>query len=122
MADRDKTGKSGEQLVADFVSQNGWCILARNWRWKRFEIDLILGLEDVIVFAEVKTQKRIFYEHPAPLVSIKQQQRLIAAAQAYMIEFGYDGAIRFDVFRVILPESAPPRIEHFADAFFPGLG
>ncbi|MEM1217788.1 MAG: YraN family protein [Bacteroidota bacterium] len=122
MADRDKTGKSGEQLVADFVSQNGWVILHQNWRWKRYEIDLVLGLENVIVFAEVKTQKRLFYDHPAPLVSPDQQKRLITAAQAYMIEFGYDGAIRFDVFRVILPDSEPAQIEHFADAFFPGLG
>lgn len=122
MAERSVTGKTGEQLVVDFLVEQGWKILHQNWRWKRYELDLIALLGETLVFGEVKTRSRAYYDHPGPLVNQAQQRRLIAAAQAFMLEQNYQGAIRFDIFLVDLSRSSYPNIEHYPDAYFPGLG
>jgi putative endonuclease len=48
-------GKNGEKLIADFLIKEGYEVVARNWRIKGGEIDLIaLAPDGLIVFVEVK--------------------------------------------------------------------
>ena len=45
MATHNETGKRGEELAANYLKEKGYEIIERNYRWKRFEIDLIVKKE-----------------------------------------------------------------------------
>lgn len=56
MAAKDDLGRHGEQLAADFLGAGGMEILARNWRCRQGEIDIIARDGPVLVVVEVKTR------------------------------------------------------------------
>ena len=49
-----KIGNEGENIACEFLVQNGYEIIARNWRTRTGEIDIIAQKCDIIVFVEVK--------------------------------------------------------------------
>jgi putative endonuclease len=56
MLDKIKKGNDGEQLAADFLINKGFEIVARNYRYKHSEIDLIIKRANWLIFVEVKTR------------------------------------------------------------------
>lgn len=56
MARHNETGKWGEDLAADYLTEQGYAIAERNWRQGRLEIDIIAMRDDTLVVAEVKTR------------------------------------------------------------------
>ena len=57
MTDRRRAlGASGEDLVASWYRARGYQVLARNWRCREGELDLVLGEGRMFVFCEVKTR------------------------------------------------------------------
>lgn len=121
MARHHETGKRGEALALAHFQQKGYEILAQNWRFSRAEVDIVAKDGDCLVFAEVKARRSAQFGHPAAFVTPKKRRFLADAAQEYMRETGYEWAFRFDIVAVVLVPGAAPRIEHFQDAFFPGL-
>ena len=121
MARHHETGKRGEALAIEWLRKNGYEILEQNWRFSRAEIDIIARREGVLIFLEVKTRSTGQYGHPAAFVTPKKRRFLADAAQEYMRQAGHEWAFRFDIIAVILSKFRPPAIEHFPDAFFPGL-
>lgn len=53
---RQKIGKQGEDLAAQYLEEQGWQILERNRKFKGAEIDIIALDRDIIVFVEVRTR------------------------------------------------------------------
>ena len=45
MATHNETGKKGEELAANYLTEHGFEIIEKNFRWKRYEIDLIVKKE-----------------------------------------------------------------------------
>ena len=75
-----KIGRNGEAAAARFLEQRGYAIVATNWRNGRDgEIDLIATIDDLIVFVEVKTRRRIgahgALEAVSPLKLARMQRR-----------------------------------------------
>jgi len=58
-------GDQGEAYAADYLRQNGYRILTRNYRTKVGEIDLIADDHGTLVFIEVKTRRGMHYGTPA---------------------------------------------------------
>ena len=121
MAQHNELGQLGEQLAANFLQANGYTILARNWRVNRVEIDIIAELNDTLIFVEVKTRSSDFFGAPETAVTKRKKRLLAAAASAYMEQSGHDWAIRFDIISIVMQLGETPKLEHFEDAFFPGL-
>lgn len=121
MAKHHQTGKRGEGLAADLLRQKGYEVIEQNWRFSRAEVDIIARDGEVLVFLEVKTRRTQLYGHPAAFVTLKKRRFLADAAQEYMRMIAYEWAFRFDIISVIIPQGGKPMIEHFPDAFFPGL-
>ena len=116
-----KTGQQGEALALDFLKKKGYDILATNWRYRRAEIDIIAKDGSILVFVEVKTRSYDFFGKPESFVNDRKKKLLIDAGTAYMREIRHDWEIRFDIVGILLAPSKPIRIEHFEDAFFPGI-
>lgn len=120
MAKHNETGQEGEKAAADFLENKGYQILHRNWRYKRAELDIVAMDRKTMVFVEVKTRTDYTFDRPENAVDGKKQRLMTQAAIAYMAESGHNWAIRFDILSVIL-RGDKFYIDHFEDAFFPGL-
>ena len=120
-----KVGDRGEALAAAYLEAQGYRILERNYRFQRSEVDLVCFEPAAdyeqggdLVFVEVKTRTGTGFGRPEEAVTDDKKRHLLRAAEAYLHENRMDGApCRFDVVSVLLDE-APPRIEHFKDAFW----
>lgn len=116
------TGQRGEAIAQNYLEEQGLVIAERNWRWKRAEIDVIAWDGEALVFVEVKTRTSDQFGRPETFVDRKKEDLLAAAAAAYMASVGHEWEIRFDVIAILLdPFSEAFQLEHFRDAFFPGL-
>lgn len=113
-------GKEGERIASDFLMKEGMQVLARNYRWRKEEIDLIVKDSDTLVFVEVKTRTHDSYGAPAKSVTRIKQRHLINAANAYIHENKFDLDVRFDIVSII-QNSFETHIEHMKNAFYPML-
>src|SRR5687767_2893764 len=100
MTDKIKSGKEGENLAAEFLQKKGFAIVARNYRYKHAEIDLIVKKDDFIVFVEVKTRSYSFYGEPEAFVDSRKAATVLRAAEQYTYDNKYEGNIRFDIVSV----------------------
>lgn len=98
----------------------GYTILERNWRHHHLEVDLIARNKDELVIVEVKTRTGMQYGHPSEAIDRKKINHLIAAADAYIEINNSVLETRFDVITVVINKEAY-QLEHFEDAFYPGL-
>ncbi|MCS6951991.1 MAG: YraN family protein [Bryobacterales bacterium] len=114
------TGRRGEDLAHRFLQQQGYIVVARNYRTRggSGEVDLIAWEGDTLVFVEVKTRRSDEFGSPERAVDHDKRRKLIRAAGDYVRKAGTPWErVRFDVISVVL--SAPPAITHIRDAFRP---
>ncbi|MEX2230594.1 MAG: YraN family protein, partial [Cyclobacteriaceae bacterium] len=69
MTDKIETGSIGENLAAEFFIGKGFRVVARNYRWRKAEIDLIVQRKDWLIFVEVKTRSSSSYGEPESFVN-----------------------------------------------------
>jgi putative endonuclease len=119
MALHTEIGLLGEDIAAQHLAANGYKIVARRWRWRRFDVDIVALHAQTVVFVEVKTRSSIRLSTPEVAVDRRKQQYLATAAQAYL-DAHYDSPpeARFDVVAVVLDRSGIPIVEHFPNAFY----
>lgn len=121
MAKHNEIGKAGEIAARNFLENKGYTVLEANWRFHRAEVDLIAKDGNILVFVEVKTRSSEAFGKPESFVDARKQRFLAEAASAYMEQIGHNWEIRFDIVSVLLEPGAEALLEHFEDAFFPGL-
>ena len=114
MSDKIKTGNKGEKLAAEFLMKKGFEVVAKNYRFKRAEIDLIVKRDNWIIFVEVKTRSSTAYGEPEDFVDDHKTKNVFDAAEEYIYSTDWQGHIRFDIISVKLGSEI--EIEHFEDA------
>ena len=114
MSDKAETGDLGENMAAVFLEKKGYEIVARNYRFRKAEIDIIVRRDDWLLFVEVKTRKSNAYGEPEKFVGIKKANQIFLAAEEFIFSNDWNGHVRFDVVSVTLGEE--PEIVHFEDA------
>lgn len=120
MAQHNETGKTGEDLAAEYLAEQGYRILERNWRYGRGEVDIICTRGPFIVFAEVKTRSTGIYGQPEEAVDKTKKRFIIRAANAYVLMNDSRQEVRYDILSVIL-RGQSHTIRHIEDAFYPTL-
>ncbi len=99
---RQTLGARGEALVADWYREHGYEIVARNWRCRNGELDLIATNRIEVVFCEVKTRSSTAFGTPAEAVTWAKQRRLRQLAAEWIDQAPRrPRQIRFDVAGVI---------------------
>ena len=111
-------GKEGESLAVDHLKQNGYTVLATNWKYNQREIDIIAEVGVFLVIVEVKTRSSNYLVEPYVAVNKQKQRDLIIAANAYVEQHEVDLDIRFDIISIVVSGDRH-RIEHIEDAFYP---
>ncbi|MET4638535.1 YraN family protein [Mycetocola sp. 2940] len=118
MARKDELGRRGEDLAARFLEDAGYRIVARNWRCRQGEIDIIARNTDTLVFVEVKTRSTLAFGHPFEAITTTKLARLRALAALWCAEHRpHATRIRLDAIAVITSRSGPPAIEHLQGVF-----
>lgn len=108
-------GKRAEDLAARFLEQRGLAILARNFRCRGGEIDLVCRDGPALVFVEVRLRRNANYGGAAANITARKQQRIILAARHYLAAHAAaDADCRFDC---VLLGSEAKAIEWERDAF-----
>jgi putative endonuclease len=114
MSNKITTGNKGEKLAADFLEKKGFTVVARNYRFKHAEIDLIVQRNDWMIFVEVKTRSSNAYGEPEEFVDNPKGSRIFDAAEEYIYSTNWQGHIRFDIVSIKIGREV--LIEHFEDA------
>lgn len=111
-----QTGDAGETAACLLLEQKGYRILARNYRCKTGEIDIVAQRKNVLAFVEVKTRaSSVAFGGPIAAVTAAKQRKIASAATSFIKEKGVKfDSIRFDVVTVL-----PQGLEHLENAFSP---
>ena len=107
-------GRYGEDLAARRLASAGYTVLARNWRRRDGEVDIVAADGDALVVCEVKTRRAGHYEHPMAAVTPRKAARLRRLAECWLAEHEGvpPGGVRIDVVAVLLPDRGAARLEH----------
>ena len=101
-AARQALGIAGEDAAAAWYVAHGYEVVARNWRCREGELDLIVRRNRLIVFCEVKTRATDAFGSPAEAVNHLKRQRLRVLASKWIAESPIrPREIRFDVVSVL---------------------
>lgn len=118
--DRKELAKRGEDLAAKILTDKGYEIIERNYRFSHGEIDIIaMDLKNnCTVFVEVKSRQNLEFGEPEYAITKNKQKQIRKMAELYL----YDKEIReidcrFDVFAILFEDLNNPVINHYENAF-----
>jgi putative endonuclease len=117
---RRDLGRLGEAHAVDHYRRAGYTVVARNWRCRLGELDLVLSRGGLLVVCEVKTRRdgASVFGGPFEAVGWKKQRKLRALAEAFMEEAGWRGdGVRFDVASVTVSTAGVGSVFVFEAAF-----
>ena len=100
MTEKQQRGALGEQAAVDYLRQNGFMIVERNWRMGRSEVDIIASRYDEIHFIEVKTRKFSSLTAPEEAITEQKMRALRRAASAYLAQHYTDLEPRFSLIAI----------------------
>jgi len=111
---RTELGAFGEELAADHLSALGMRIMARNWRCRYGELDLIAEDTDhTVVFVEVKTRTGDGFGGLPYAVSPQKVRRLRRLAGLWLVQQDQRWAqVRIDVIGVRVGRTRVPELSH----------
>lgn len=113
-------GKTGEDLAVRELERRGYEIVARRWRQRRGEIDIIARDGATLVFVEVKARDGVAFGDGAEAVTGLKRRRITQLAEEYLARHRLvDCPCRFDVVSVHV-DSGRPVVEVFQNAFDAG--
>ena len=121
MGNRDSgvVGHRAESLAFEYLRGRGLEPIARNFRTRGGEIDLIMLDGDCLAFIEVRSRRSSQFTRPSNTVDARKQRKLIGTAAMFVARHDCfaDFTMRFDV--ISIEGTAQPTIRWICDAFRP---
>ena len=121
MGNRDTgvVGRRAESLAFEYLRDRGLAPVARNFRSRGGEIDLIMLDGDCLAFVEVRSRRSSRFASPANTVDARKQRKLVGTASMFIARHDRFAhyTMRFDVISI---EGTPrPSVRWIRDAFRP---
>lgn len=117
MDGRGELGRRGEAVAEEFLRTLSYTIVARNYRCRAGEIDLVALDGPILVFVEVRSRTGSAYGTPLESVDGRKQARVGRVARQFCAMRGWlDRDARFDVVGIRFDDE-PPAVEHVRGAF-----
>ena len=114
-----KTGDDAERIAERFLNERGLKLVARNYRCRYGEIDLIMQQAETLVFVEVKLRKtksgKVNFGGALASITLSKQVKIIATAQHYLAGMKQLPPCRFDA--VLLNGLSLNDVEWLPNAF-----
>jgi putative endonuclease len=114
----DVLGKWGEAYALKQLLDLGYSLKARNYKFNRMEIDLIMTDGQTLVVGEVKTRHSAELGEPWRAVNLAKQKQLIRVANYFAKSIEWPVEVRFDVVSIV-HNSNHTDLTHIKDAFSP---
>jgi Predicted endonuclease distantly related to archaeal Holliday junction resolvase len=113
--DKTRRGREGEELVASTLAAEGWSVVARNFRWKGGEVDIVAARGGILCFVEVKSWDSMGRAELESAIGADKRRRIVETAKIFLSRYReYNGwSVRFDVVLVRGDEI----IERYPSAF-----
>ncbi len=83
---KQRLGQRGEEIAVNYLRQQGYTILTRNWRCPRGEIDIVACEGETLAFVEVRTRRGDCFGTPEESITPAKQAKLVELAQSYLQE------------------------------------
>ena len=111
------TGNAGENKATSYLEQNGYSIIARNFRTNGGEIDIIAVKDNVVVFVEVKTLPNGTAELLQTELNRRKLQRIVKSSKCFLLKHRQysNSYVRYDVMVIDMP--GMPEVYHIENAF-----
>jgi putative endonuclease len=116
MSQHNELGEKGEKLAIDFLIENDYKILEKNYRYLKAEVDIIAIKNNVLAVVEVKTRSTDYFGNPQDFITPKKIKLLVSAIDYYVVQRDLDVEVRFDVIAIIHQKNNT-KIEHLENAF-----
>jgi putative endonuclease len=117
---RQLTGRQGEDLAVQYLVQQNYIIIERNWRCRSGELDIIARKDSLFIVVEVRSRKSLLqFGHPVESVERRKQLQVRRTCDVYLTMTSQSNCqIRFDVITVLLEKDGALReINHIPNAF-----
>jgi putative endonuclease len=113
-------GSAGEAAAEAWLGRAGMAVVARGFRARCGEIDLVALDGPVVVFVEVKTRTHEAFGRPSEAVTPGKRSRIVRVASVFLAKSAWaERVCRFDVIEVV-PVGERWHVTHIPDAFRPG--
>ncbi len=113
---KDELGKWGEDFACNYLVQNGFSLIERNVRFKKYEVDIIAEKEEELIIVEVKARNTAEIGEPWRAVTKSKQRQIITVADYYVQKNQIDKNVRFDIISIV-HNSYRTNLEHIPGAF-----
>lgn len=100
-------GEAAEEFAARYLAAQGLAILARNYRTRLGEVDIVAREGAVLVFLEVRLRSWAAWGGAAASVDARKQRRIVAAARHFLSRLRAEPPCRFDVLTLDGPAGSP---------------
>jgi Predicted endonuclease distantly related to archaeal Holliday junction resolvase len=117
MAEKNETGKKGEEVACTYLKTCGFRILHTNWRFHHYELDIIATNGKELVVVEVKTRSKDYLLNPEDSIDHRKIRRITTATDAYIRKNNINMPVRFDVLCLTKDNIAYTIERHIEDAF-----
>lgn len=111
MATHVEIGREGEKLAEVYLAERGYSLLHRNWRYGKYELDLIFTKNERLHFVEVKFRSGNYYGRPEDAVTKKKIRDLLKAIDQFLFLYPQYNDFRLDVLSIT--QYAPDDVEYF---------
>lgn len=111
-------GNLGENVATAYLLQNGYTIIARNWRHKHWEIDIVAHKNNTLHIIEVKTRTNNKFGNPEESIGVKKMNHLKNAAEAYLLQQEQFIKIQFDVIAIQMKSNLVEELFLIEDVYF----
>ena len=113
-----KQGIKGEEIAENYLLQQGYQILEKNFHSQQGEIDIVARDRDILVFVEVKNYSFRSFGSPVGAVRKSKRESIIHAARTYLLKNKIkDVNCRFDVVTIYRRPNGSRAIELYKNAF-----
>lgn len=117
-------GRWGEARAARYLERRGWTVLARNYRYGRREVDLVVRRGDLLAFVEVKTRAGDGFGVPQEAITALKRREVEAVAADFLRRHRLEHLpVRFDAVAIVVRRGAgrtAVELDHLEDAWRPG--
>ena len=117
MALHNELGKEAEEMAVNYLVKNGYEILHCNWRYSRYEIDIIAKKNDLLKIVEVKSLQSSAIRYPEHSVTKKKFKDLLKAADEFLFRHRQYRHVQFDILSIIVSPHKPPEFFLIEDVF-----
>ena len=105
-------------MAAEWLEQHGFKLISRNWKFARYEVDIIASRNGVLHIIEVKSRHDDLFGKPEDWVGWKKGRHLMSAGEAFQVRFPQWEQIQYDIISILLTRGGKRDIFFIEDVYW----